>query len=884
MSKQPKVERWAYPFKAKSTSGPSQEVRDPLLYYAALAKAKGGFYPMGANGLWHGGVHFDEGTAGMLDQSSVRCIADGEVIAYRIDSQYPVSQYGDRAAPYSTGFVLVRHRLEMPIPQDKVCTAIPELTFYSLYMHLQNWASYEQAGAAEPAAFLSPTRYGIEPSKAIDRFLGLNVRADEPGRPQHERKIAVLPKGCKIRVGEPAASSSSWRKLLAVVEGRASPELADDCTGWVYIGELAKTSEPSVYLVGTAANDVEPGLLPGQGLNVRQAGNNKAAITGVLPLGVKVTLESGTGNYRKVKEIVDGQSLPPLTPSSADNIQGFVHFASLKAERVPPILDKVQLLAQPHPIKAGELIGHLGLYQNQDEATPSPLLHLEVFSCEDVRAFILECRGLAFKLPDSQKSLLKIHKGASQLIPHRDGIPPDICMRGETIGVDLILPLSYLESLPSTRKLQTSQPIPGSRQPQVTRWWRLDNLLVNQDGQFISGWLAEQDWITTRHSPWEWDGFEFIEESGRPIDHLVHQLGAHNQLSDEEKHNYQAQISLADQGPIQRRLYDIIDSNQDKQITTSEIRLAIEKPWHAQSISRLISCYESEWYYEAGKWDALDELMGHSDAEVNGRWLEEKKNIERSGWYNFLVGKCGITAAVKVWHIHPTALIGSFSKFCSEICRAEVYKLETTVGLYVVSKKLFEYILQIESYRQYPYALPDNNSGITIGYGYDLGQQTVDTVDKELAGLYSSAEIESLKVAIGKKGQDARDYVNKVSHISISKDNAMSLAVIMKKRYAQQVVDVYPQAIKLHPDCQGALLSLIINRGNMLNTPAGSTRRLEMRQIQDDFNSNKPELISSRFRSMKRLWAGDPRTSGLAARREKEAVFFEEALKCSCWE
>lgn len=39
----------------------------------------------------------------------------------------------------------------------------------------------------------------------------------------------------------------------------------------------------------------------------------------------------------------------------------------------------------------------------------------------------------------------------------------------------------------------------------------------------------------------------------------------------------------------------------------------------------------------------------------------------------------------------------------------------------------------------------------------------------------------------------------------------------------------------------------------------------------------------SRLRSMKRLWEKDSQTVGVAARREKEAVYFEEALKCSCW-
>src|SRR3990167_5914008 len=107
---------WAYPFKTSGEA--SKEVSDPQLYFDALAKAENGFYPMGANGLWHGGVHFDAGTGALLDQSEVRCIADGEVIAYRIDDKYPETQYAlikpgsgpeSIEAKYSTGFVLVKH-------------------------------------------------------------------------------------------------------------------------------------------------------------------------------------------------------------------------------------------------------------------------------------------------------------------------------------------------------------------------------------------------------------------------------------------------------------------------------------------------------------------------------------------------------------------------------------------------------------------------------------------------------------------------------------------------------------------------------------------------------------------------------------------------------
>ena len=130
---------------------------------------------------------------------------------------------------------------------------------------------------------------------------------------------------------------------------------------------------------------------------------------------------------------------------------------------------------------------------------------------------------------------------------------------------------------------------------------------------------------------------------------------------------------------------------------------------------------------------------------------------------------------------------------------------------------------------------------------------------------------------VGKKQEMAKALLAGVSDITISKEKALILASRMKARYAQTVVNVYPEAIRLHPHCQGALLSLVINRGNSLK----GDHRLEMKQIQDDLKGASQDLIPSRFRSMKRVWEGKGQ-SGLIKRREDEAVFFERGLKCNC--
>lgn len=561
---------WAYPFETAETSA------DPLQYLTHMAKAKDGYYPSGESGLWHGGVHFDKGTAAVFDQSSVRCIADGEVIAYRVNETYPISEYTEaipqiKRVPFSSGFVLVKHRLQPPQPSNGTSTVSeqtpPTLTLYSLYMHLQDWASYK-------------------------------AKADLP-RP------------------------GFW--------------------------------EAASYIVDTKD----------QGLNVRAEPNTNGTHLAVLAKGTQITASHIEGDYCKLLSIASGAAEPALTLDSEGKLPGFVAFNLLKAQHEPKAKDSVVVLDPGIAIKAGDLIGHLGTYQNHNGAA-QPLLHLEVFSCEDVPSFISKSQAWARSLPDTEKTLLKVHKDASRLITHRDDIkadnPPQLGDAGSQIGVDLIIPQALLDGLPAANKIKVSTAVAGSNIPQTTHWWRLDGLFADRDGNPINGWLAEQDLITTRHSPWEWPDFQCIEDTGKPVEKLAYTFNARGMLSDEEKQNYRAQISKADGGPIIAiaRLYDIVDTDKDGVLTNKEIRTALGKPWHARVLGQLITKYESEWFWNKSKWDELDPLLAEEPGRPNQTWEIEKQRIEKLSWWKELVGKHGISGDGKAWHFQPVSTLTLF--------------------------------------------------------------------------------------------------------------------------------------------------------------------------------------------------------------------------------
>ena len=657
-----KVEKWAYPLKVDGA-----EVTDPLQYYAALAKAKNGYYPLGANGLWHGGVHFDEATGLVADLTEVRCIADGEVVAYRIDEVYPKSDYGSTQAVYSTGFVLIKHRLEAPSPpapapapgaQPAAAAPGPGLTFFSLYMHLLDWEGYRANPELARPPFWSGGSWQVK-ATADDKILGLRVRQDRRGKPGYATILSVLPRGTVVETGE---EENGWLKVVSITP--ADPNVPAG-TGWIYKREMTASATPDTYIIGSEAKDeMNP---PRTGLAVHAAANQKSTTTAILPIGteVKIGSEGPQGKYQKLLEIVSGNPVPELTAS--DGILGYIWEGLLDAKNEPAAKDTVHLLDRPYPIKAGSVIGHVGKYQNLDDSTPKNLLHLEVFSCEDVKAFAQLSKSSATRLPVSEKTLVKIPKD-TPLITHVQGMcaenPPKVSDPSKKVGYDFMIPVGVLEALPAEKKIKV--PVVMAGVTTYTYWWRLDGLLGDSDGNGIDGWFAEPDTVLSRHSPFEWEGFDFIEERVSNEENLAAYLHDLNQLEDSEKETFLPKANASTSGPLKERLYSIVDTDKNEKLTLAEIRGALAKPWFSQPISQLVIKCESEWFYSAEKWNALDELMGHTPEQPNAIWLSEKKRIEHLAWWKSIDVGSEI-----IWSFNPVIFICAMSTIPrSLICKA----------------------------------------------------------------------------------------------------------------------------------------------------------------------------------------------------------------------
>ena len=124
----------------------------------------------------------------------------------------------------------------------------------------------------------------------------------------------------------------------------------------------------------------------------------------------------------------------------------------------------------------------------------------------------------------------------------------------------------------------------------------------------------------------------------------------------------------------------------------------------------------------------------------------------------------------------------------------------------------------------------------------------------------------------GKRGPYAKELLSSVFRINISYAAAEAVFKdVTIPTWIVRTLRIYPQAEALHPDCLGALVSLVFNRGTDLK----GDRRIEMLEIQEALRDKKEGRIPNLILNMRRLW---PNTQGLQRRREAEAKLFQEGL------
>jgi len=168
---------------------------------------------------------------------------------------------------------------------------------------------------------------------------------------------------------------------------------------------------------------------------------------------------------------------------------------------------------------------------------------------------------------------------------------------------------------------------------------------------------------------------------------------------------------------------------------------------------------------------------------------------------------------------------------------------------------------------------PGEQSGVTIGIGYDLGVTSRSQIEADWRAHLNDSDLDLLLVAQGVTGESARQLAKGLSSVVIPFD--MACTVFYQSTlplYARRTRDTYPGTESLPADAQGMLLSLIYNRGTKLTGPA----RTEMAKIKPLVRGGVDNLdaIADQIESMVRLW---PKSKGLRDRRLREAQLIRTA-------
>jgi hypothetical protein len=171
---------------------------------------------------------------------------------------------------------------------------------------------------------------------------------------------------------------------------------------------------------------------------------------------------------------------------------------------------------------------------------------------------------------------------------------------------------------------------------------------------------------------------------------------------------------------------------------------------------------------------------------------------------------------------------------------------------------------------------PSPSSGVTIGIGYDIGQQK--SLDPAWAQFLTDAQMTALGSCLGLIGDQAAAALKALPRMEIPWRAAWH--VFIKSTLPDFVAGTrkaFPGMEKLKPLCEGALVSLVYNRGGSMVDPEGHPgSRQEMRDIKQAIADGHFESIPASLRAMKRLF---PDSKGLRDRREQEALLFEEGLR-----
>ncbi|MFZ4833741.1 hypothetical protein [Rouxiella sp. Mn2063] len=650
-----KLPKFSYPVPSNK-NGHAFSSAEELL--SKLGGESSGQYLVGSQGMWHGGIHISDATIPWCALSTdsdaekayynnlpykgeqfIRCMADGEIIAWRVCKDYASAAITWRGEKLylSTSFVLVKHYVQ---PGD---TAASGLTFYTLYMNLAPSSAYErqggdlnrkttgsqryytsaentQAGAAA-GSLVKDTRVTLSDniiSRASDhrQFTEVTLTVET----KNAAGVA-LKAGTKIWTvsdqGALKAVSSvpvpSWWTKCAPAYGTQPTDMVN-CTSrtdWSYY--LSREDVLQRKIAGKLAAGFPLTYEPdNKAQQVTRPGKDPEDTPNTFSL---VTLGRDVGKMKKgnrVWVVSDGDSLTPAQATSGSQ----------------PVFGEVVKPLTPIAISAGDSIGHMGFYQLPEENGKRSRyqVHIECLSMDEKLPTFLTNPE---KVGEQEPAFIKYPESATLFTKNAEG-----------------------QMVDSTRKTRTQGIVTRSKVPVEDKDGQAAYYQIHKE----NGWLAassvqkvsqyalgELGFVTLDKAPESFDLIDGIKHPDNIVKGILEQM--YNAAKDETRtshvlneYNY-------------KRLLELIDTNKDGHYSEEEYIQAIHNVSYRDHLYRIIAKHSSEWYY--GKDDPLWKTYLETLTKDAPQWKTYTETfIEQMKWMKD-VPEMG----AEPWHMHPVVFL-----------------------------------------------------------------------------------------------------------------------------------------------------------------------------------------------------------------------------------
>ena len=118
----------------------------------------------------------------------------------------------------------------------------------------------------------------------------------------------------------------------------------------------------------------------------------------------------------------------------------------------------------------------------------------------------------------------------------------------------------------------------------------------------------------------------------------------------EEKAEHKMRADRVRGSSLHRKIYQLIDVNNDGDLSPEELKRAQQNPLLARYLQRMIARYESEWGGGMQKWDELDAMMMRAQGN---EWAGEKVRIRNLQWWDSVKSVTDFPTSLDVFHFHP---------------------------------------------------------------------------------------------------------------------------------------------------------------------------------------------------------------------------------------